>query len=169
MNEVGITSRVATFTGITFTVNTAANDVPLVLAGTPDLLIDGVNGHFLQGENFIIEGFCLSLPYQFGQGEINNGGAGQPGYFMLGWRDTIGNNGSLNQVGILGRINISDANYWYETYTFVRQPILVAGNYFMEITGLSYNVSMFNCPATLNEEVLNAAIHVKVRTTYSLT
>lgn len=162
MPEVGIVSRLSTFGGITVTVNTAANEVAVILVGTPDLSVNGAIMNFLQGDNFTVEGFSLSLPYQFGQGTIS------PGFFQLGWRDNAANNGSVDEVGDGGRINIPDPNQWYDTFAFIPQPATVADKYHLEVVGLGFNVSMFNAPAVLNTAVLACAIHLKVRHTLAL-
>lgn len=168
MNEVGIVSRISTFGGITFTVNTAVNDVSVILVGTPDLSVNGTIMNLVYGDNLTIEGFSFNCPYQFGQGRINNGGAGEPAFFQLGWRDANGHNASVPEVGDTGRINIPDANYWYETFAFVPMPATVDIKYHLEIIGLGFEVSMFNVPAVLNEEVLDCCIHLKVRHTLAL-
>jgi hypothetical protein len=158
----GIESRLSTFTGITFTVNTAAIDASLMLTGNPDLLVNGAVQNLAYGDNCIIKGFCLSLPFQFGQGAMDQGGDGNPAMIQLGYRDNLGNNGSVNEVGDTGRINIPDFNVWYNVDIFVPQPANVGAKWYFEILGLLGKVSQIYAPAALNEAELNACFHLKI-------
>lgn len=168
MSEIGIVSRLSTFTGITFTVDTGVDDVALILTGTPDLSVNGAIMNFPEGDNIIIEGFELAFPFQFGQGAMDSGGAGNPMFFQLGWKDNGGHSGSVDEVGDTGRINVPDPNYWFDTFAFVNQPATIDSKWHLEIVGLGGRVSMFNVPDDLNEDVLNACIHMKVRSTSTL-
>ena len=99
MNDVGIVSRLATYGGITFTVDTAVTDVSVGLTGTPDLQLTVGTKHLQYGDQCIIEGFEFVCPYQFGQGHIDNITAGYPAFVQLGYRDTAGNNGPITEIG----------------------------------------------------------------------
>lgn len=160
----GIETRLSTFGGITFTVNTAATDAALVLAGTPDLSVNGVIMNLPYGDNCIIKGCCLSMPYQFGQGIFT---AGAPADIQLGWRDASGNNSSVSEVGDTGRINIPDFNVWYDLDIFIPQPA-VDSKWHFEIRGLAGNVSQIYAPAALNEDELAACFHLKILHTLPL-
>jgi len=168
MSQVGIVSRLSTHGGVTFTVNTAVTDVALILTGSPDLSVNGTIMNLQQGDNCTIEGFSLQLPYQFGQGKFDVNVDGDPAFFQLGWRDNAGNNGSVNEVGDTGLINIPDPNYWYETETFLPQPATVADKWHLEIIGLGGWVSQIYAPAVLDQEELHAAIHLRIRHTLPL-
>lgn len=163
----GIESRLATRGGITFTVNTALDSVPLVLTGAPSLLVNAGVKYLPYGENCIIKGFCLSHPYQFGQGPIDQG-SNEPMFVQLGWRDSAGNNGTIQQVDT-GLFNIPDPNVWYDTDIFIPQPAAVTNKWFFEIIGLGGEVSMFNVPADLNTDVLDSCFHLKILHTLALT
>ena len=161
--QEGITNRIATTAGITVTVNTAVNSVNLVVAGTPDLSINGIIGNIAEGENCIIEGFSLALPYQFGQGEFDS-----VGFARIGWRDDSGNNDPVTELGANGQINIPDPNYWYDTFTYVPFPTAADSKWHFEILAIVFEVSMFNVPAALNTEELLCQFHLKIRTTTEL-
>lgn len=168
MPDVGIVSRISTFTGLTFVVNTAVDHVTLLLAGNPDFTVNGTVGNLVQGDQCIIEGFALCCPFQFGQGELSTGGAGRPAFFQLGWIDQLGINAAVNEVGDTGRINVPDFNVWYDTYAFVPEPATVSAKYKFRILGLGGEVSMFNVPAALNTDTINICIHLKIRHTLAL-
>lgn len=164
----GIETRVATKTGITFTVNTAVNQVGLTLTGTP--VFEGNVGvqYFAPGDNITLKGFCLSLPYQFGQGNMQIPGAM---YFQLGWFDSGAGNGSVNEVGDTGLLNIPDPNVWYDMDVFVeyKSPIATGLKWGLRVIGLGGNISMINAPAALDTDVLNAEIHFRVQHTSPMT
>ena len=168
MPENGIIERLSTFTGVNVTVNLLAAQVDVILTGNPDLSVNGTLAYFQRGENIAIEGFSLTLPFQFGQGNIASTAAGAPGFFQLGWRDSLGNAGTVGEVGDQGRINVPDPNQWFETFAFVPQPAAVASKYRLQILGVGYKCSMFNAPAALDGVVLDCAIHLKVRHTLAL-
>jgi len=160
--QEGITNWLVSADGITFTVDTALDEVAIALAGTPDLELNGATKYINEGENCIVEGFALTFPYQFGQGTLS------PLRFQIGWRDSGGNNGAVTELGDTGRINIPDPNYWYDTFTYVPYPATAAAKWHFEITGIIGRVSMFNCPAGLDEEELDIRAHLKIRTTTGL-
>lgn len=168
MSEIGIVSRISTFSGITFVVNTAVDQVSLILTGTPNLSVNGAIQNLQYGDQCIIEGFALCLPFQFGQGQINSTVDGNPAFFQLGWRDLSAHTGSVSEVGDTGRINIPDFNTWYDTYAFVPQPSAVDSKWQFEIVGLGGRVSMFNVPAALDTDTLNCCIHLRIRHTLIL-
>ena len=161
----GITSRLATVIGISFTVNLASTDATLILTGTPDLSINIATKNLVAGENCIIEGYGISFPYQFGQGEMDSIG---PMFIQVGWQDSSGNNGSVNELGDTGRLNIPDPNYWYEANTFVPFPSTADSKWFFEIVGLGGSVSMINVPSVFDAADLSAQFHMKIKHTTQL-
>lgn len=162
MNQEGITNWLVTADGLTVTVNTAVDQVGIALAGTPDFELNGATKYINEGENCIIEGFALCFPYQFGQGLLS------PLRVQIGWRDSGGNNGSVNELGDTGRVNIPDPNYWYDTFTYVPYPTTATAKWHFEIVGIVGSVSMFNAPAALNTDELQIRAHLKIRTTTDL-
>jgi len=158
----GIESRISTKTGITFTVSVPATEVALNLAGTPPLSSNPVIVNFAEGENIIIKGFCLSLPYQFGQGMMDD-----VLFFQLGWSDNTTHSGSVNEVGDTGYMIVPDPNVWYDMDVFVPWESLTDADskWKLEIVGLGGWVSMLNAPAVLNLDVLQAQIHFRVNHT----
>lgn len=164
----GIESRLANNGGITFTVNNAVTDVSLVLVATPDLSVNGVIMNFPYGENCILKGFSFSFPYQYGQGEMDQGGGTNPMFVQLGWRDLTGNNGSLNEVGDTGLINIPDCNVWYDMDVFIPCPSNSDSKWHIEIVGCLGEVSMINSPVALDTEELDVVFHLKAFHTLAL-
>lgn len=156
----GIESRVATKTGITFTVNTAVNEVQLFLAGNPAFEENAGLQYFAAGDNIIIRGFCLSLPYQFGQGSMDI-----PMFFQLGWFDSGIGSGNVEEVGGTGYVNIPDPNVWYDMEVFVPYKSTASLKWGLQVNGLGGYVSMINAPAALNTVELEAQIHLRVQRT----
>ena len=163
----GIESRIATRTGITFTVNTAVNNVNLALIGNPVFSSNVAIVYFAPGDNIIIKGVCLSLPYQFGQAKMS-----PPMFFQLGWYDSGAGNGNVDEVGDTGYINIPDPNVWYDMNVYVpyQSPNIGAASlkWGLRVIGLGGEVSMINAPAALNTEVLNAQIHFRIQHTSAM-
>lgn len=163
----GIESRLSNnLGGLTFTVDTTLTDASISLTGTPDLSVNGPIQHLTFGDNCIIKGFCLSFPYQFGQGERLSG---ESMFIQLGWVDSSGANfGPVNEVGDTGRINIADPNYWYETDIYVPQPSTATSKWNFRIVGALGRVSQINAPAVLDMDELDISFHLKISHTLPL-
>ena len=161
----GIESRISTFQGLTFTVDTLLTDAGLLLTGTPDLSVNAAIQYLQYADNCTIKGFCMSFPYQFGQGIF---AGGDPMFVQLGWADSGVNSGSVNEVGDTGRINIPDPNYWYDMDVFVPCPDTAASKWKFQIVGLGGYVSMINAPAVLDEDDLDVTFHLKIQHTLPL-
>lgn len=159
----GIETRIATSGGITFTVNTALTEVSLALAGNPVFSANVAVVYFAAGDNIILRGYGLSLPYQFGQGSMD-----YPMFFQLGWYDSAAGSGSVTEVGDTGLIHIPDPNYFYEMAVFVPYPSGASGKWGLRVDGLGGMVSMINAPAALNTEILETQIHLRVQHTSAM-
>jgi len=155
----GIEARLATKGGITFTVDTAVTDVALILTGNPHFEVGVGRQYFAPGDNIIIKGFCFSFPYQFGQGIMDD-----VLFFQLGWFDSGAGTGNINEVGDTGFINIPDPNVWYDMDVFVPVPTTTL-KWGLQVNGLGGYVSMINAPAALNEDELQAQLHLRVQHT----
>lgn len=160
----GIEARMTTTTGITFTVNVAVNEVNLALAGTPYFITIPAVQYFGAGENINLKGYCLSLPYQFGQGSMPD-----PMWFKLGWEDGAAAAGVIPEVGVSGQIHIPDPNVWYDSDVFIKNPSPTNVKWGLQCTAISGKVSMINAPAALDTEILNAQIHLRVQHTQQIT
>lgn len=164
----GIESRLALVNGgITFTVNTAVSDVSWNLVANSNLSVNGAIMNLPYADNCEILGFCLSYPYQFGQGQIDQG-ASNPMFVQLGWCDQTGNNGSVDEVGDTGLINIPDPNVWYDCNVHVPCPDTADSKWRFRLIGGLGEVSMINAPAGLNAEELDICFHLRIRSTLAL-
>lgn len=163
----GIESRLATITGLTVTVDTAVTEVAAALAGNPVLSVNGTIQNLAYGDNCLITGFCLAFPYQFGQGSMDQI-ATDSMFVQLGWADNGGHNGSVDEMGDTGLINIPDPNYWYDCNVYVPMPATVDSKWHFRIDGFGANVSMLNVPDDLDEEVLALVFHLKIKHTLAL-
>lgn len=165
MSNEGIISILSQKDGLTFTVDTAADQVPINLAGVPSFSIDGVLQNIQYADSLIIEGFSLTLPYQFGQGIVS-----ESMEFVLGYQDANAHSGFIQQIGSgSGTIIIPDPNVWFKFYAFVPTPNDVDITWWLELLDFTGSVSMKNVPADLDEEVLECQLNLKIRHTLNLT
>lgn len=147
---------------VAFTVNVALTDV--AITGTPvDFLSAGGNPYFDYGDNLFLESYLITLPYQFGQGALN------APRFQLGFEDLNGHTGTLFEVGYNGFIMLPDANQEYQLGVLIAQPATVDSDWWITLDDIYFNVNMFNTPAALDTEELQAEVMLKVRHTLEMT
>jgi len=146
-----------------FVVNTAANFVYLANIGVNDLraarhgAAPNSLGYewFQPDDNVRFLGMGIALPYQFTIGDRGF-------YSVIRWVDEDGANGVVSQVGNNGVFHIPFENFEFPFDVYVPHPS--PGKYVKYQFFTFYiasdeaqrvEISMFNCPAALNEEQLH--------------
>lgn len=160
-SEKGKVHYIRNNAGITVTVDNTANEVGLILTGTPAIVQEAALPYFAAKDNVMIESITFDFPYQFGQGSLSN-----PLQIQLYWNDPIAaTSGVVPDFGQNGLLFVPDCNVEYPVGAFFEWPALATTKFNFEIRGLFGNVNMINAPASLNLAVLDAAIYLKVRHT----
>ena len=163
--DEGIIQYITNYSGVTFTVNVGAVDVPLLLAGTPDLAQNTSIKHFPEGSGCLIESIQIIFPYQFGLGSNSS-----PLEFQLGWSDSTGTNtGNLTEFGNAGKILIPQTNQEYTLFNYLNYPSAAADKWKIQIIGVTGGrVNMFNTPAILDTTSQAIRLSLKVRTALAM-
>jgi len=160
----GILNNLYAIGGMTFTVDTTVNEVVIAFAGTPDFTINSLTKKFARGDQIKLEGYEISLPYQFGQGSFSN----DIYAFILQYRDSNGHTGFFGDYITNSLFNVPDPNIMYDTDYLIPTPSNVDTTWWLEVGYLNGYVSMINAPASLNTQVLDVVVHLKVRSNLGL-
>ena len=146
------------------TVNLAANEVAVTNAGPNLQLINPLgNLWFSAGDNIILTGAFVNVPFGLGQGT----GAAS---ITINWIDSIGNAtapAELAGSGILPFVNFCGQEF-PPSGLFITCP-RGAGKQFLRITNIAANVSMLNVPVGIDGQTLTVQWHLRVNHTKALT
>jgi hypothetical protein len=146
------------------TVNLAVSEVAVTNTAA-SLFLRNANGDrwFAAGDNIILTGAWINVPYGLGQGTglalIN-----------IAWEDSLGNISFPPELGTNGGglpfVNFC-AQEFPPTGLFIACP-RNSGRVFLRITAVAANVSMLNVPAGIDGLVLDVQWHLRVNHTLPL-
>jgi hypothetical protein len=149
----------------TFTVNAA---VAQVAASSPGILgmdytVPNANRWFEAGDNVVLTGISVNLPYSFGQGTGN-------AFINVSWRDSLGNSitipelsgsGNMFLPGLCGMLELPPEGI------FIEAPVAV-GRVKLVLEAVTANISMLNVPAILDGTVQNIGSSLRLFHTRAL-
>lgn len=147
---------------------TVDNTVPEVASGIPaagqDYATPAGLKWFEMGDNVVLTGISINLPYQFGQG------TGNP-FINVVWRDAGGADTLIPELS-------GSSNLFFPTVCgmlelppdgiFIKAPI-VGGKRKLVMTAVTLNISMLNVPTLINGAVLDIGSSLRLFHTRALT
>lgn len=148
-----------------FTSDAAALEVAVTSPGASGIPFANGNGEslFLAGENFLLTGAAINIPYGFGQG---TGKA----YIGVAWKN---NTGDIVTIPELSGNSVLVFPGFCETLRFPPNGIYITcpkvlAPWFLYLSVIQVNVSQVNLPAVLDAQLFKVQFHLEINHTRPL-
>lgn len=154
---------------MSFVVNTAVDEIILTnpipkILGINTTLGGWLASEFEPGENIVIEGIQITLPFQFTFGQMDNA-------VKLAVFDGPG--GGATTIPLLPTYQLTTSNQYLEVgelveYNLPQSPPPLPGNFNLLMNGINTSISMKNVPVDMNTKTYFVSVAVKVRHTLQI-